>query len=206
MPASPTRSRAGSLVLRRALLLVAAVAVGVWAGASRAAAQTEGQGSVAGSGLTYRGQTGFAALAARTVVPARMAGLPTAAVAARTLDGPGWPIQAVDTTRGVLVTQWISFSVNGLRTTPPCWIDVRLGVRPLKEDSTNVELIAQLLLQGRFNTDPAMRLARLAVDGFRADLLARAQSGADAGRLADLLNYNRATPAEFNFCGVQKHN
>lgn len=173
-------------------------------GAAPAAAPGAAPGTHA---VTYQGQIGFDDLAARAVVPARMADLPTAVVASHALAAPGWPVANLYADRGILLSQWMSFSVTGYgQGASGCWIDVRLGVRPIKDDPANVELLAQLWLQGRFGTDPALRLARLALEAFRADILTQAQTGkVDHGRVEGLLDYGHATPSEYTYCGPHPH-
>lgn len=197
-----------AIIMSRLVLGLAVTTIAACASAPTPTTSGPAAGTAPGTHtVTYQGQIGFDDLAARAVVAARMADLPTAVVASHALAAPGWPVSNLYPDRGILVSQWMSFSVTGYgQGASGCWIDVRLGVRPLKDDPANVELIAQLWLQGRFGTDPALRLARLALEAFRADILTQAQTGkVEHGRVEGLLDYGHAAPSEYTYCGPHPH-
>jgi len=136
-------------------------------------------------------------LAVRAVVPARIAGRPTAVVAARALASQSWPVAGVDSVRGVMASQWLYFKQGPLGGT--CWIRVRLVALPVSGDTTTT-LGAQVWLVERVGTGAAMAYARSVFDAYRKDVLAATEAGRGVhGNLQSVLSY---TDGDFVVCGA----
>lgn len=137
-------------------------------------------------------------LLGRAIVPAAVAGHPTSAVASRTLTAADWPMARMDTTRNALLSQWLAFDDHSGK----CAIRVRLLVLPLRGDTANVALAAQLWLLERIASETAQRFTDELFRAFAADVTAATHAGPIAPpRLPSLISYTDRI-RQFMACGV----
>jgi len=151
-------------------------------------------GGAAGQG---RGGPG-GQVVARALIPAHVAGRPTAALAAHALTAQGWPVAMVDTVRGIVASQWLYFKQGPQGSN--CWIRLRLVAQPVAGDSAQLQVGAQAWLLERVGTEAALDYARSLFDAFRADAAAGAPAEGAHGKLGPLLQY---TDGDFVVCGAR---